>query len=242
MAIDAAFVQGWSKVYELRGRQVSAAGGTSYRWHLPTGIRHVAATPWDVEVALLAQLHNRASLSRDQFLEVCYWKTPRRFEDAASNAPRAVTTATAKAFGLLTDNPSDPEGAATALMHLRGVGVPTASALLTMAYPDLATVLDIRALRTLHANGELRCPNARWQRLLATEPQAPFPATRSSVAAYRTAARSWWGKTERIWRRQYAAYVEICLGVLSHCGGAPLTLRNLDRALWYAGGATQAPK
>lgn len=241
MAIDAAFIRGWSRVYELRGRRVSAAERASYRQHLPTGIRRVAANSWGVEVVLLTQLADRASLTRDQFLEICYWKTPRRFEDVASNASTKVTATTAKAFGLLTGAPSDPKGAVEALANLNGVGVPTASALLTMAYPHLATVLDIRALSTLHANGELTSPDARWQRVLATEPRWPTNITPLAVAAHRAARQRWWGKVERFWRGHYDAYVEICLGVLAGCGGHPIQLRDLDRALWYAGGAVQAP-
>jgi hypothetical protein len=68
----------------------------------------------------------------------------------------------------------DPE--TDRISYLLGAGAstvsarPVASAILTMARADVATVFDIRALVTLHRNGHLKNADPKWAGILASEP------------------------------------------------------------------------
>jgi hypothetical protein len=255
MPITAQFINRWANVYELRSQQVSAEGGGVYARLLPAGLRHTLATSWDVESQLLATLAgNVVGLTLGEFLEVCYWKTRRVISTAAKNTAPNVTAVTAAAFAAMAAVPANRAAAIAVLVspgpqlnRLKGVRVPVASALLTMAYPDEATVLDIRALSTLYRNGELAAhPDPLWAGVAgvaAREPRWPpgVPPLPAAVATYRQDADMWWGDVKWYWLSHYGDYVSICLGIVARCGGPPLTLRQLDRALWAAGGSTGTP-
>jgi len=61
--------------------------------------------------------------------------------------------------------------------------------------------------------------------------------TKKPVGIYRAEARTWWGQVQRYWERHYNEYVAICNGILARIGGAKVaSLRQLDMALWAAGG------
>ena len=142
--INANFVNRWARIYELRARTAFPAIGDTYDQLLPKGVRHTSPSEWDVEISLIKGLAGRAAFGRDEFLEVCCWKSSRSIVTAAKNTSRQIHSATARAFALL---PSDPQGGARALLALGGVGVPVASALLAIARPAEATVLDIQPSR-----------------------------------------------------------------------------------------------
>lgn len=239
--IDAAFVRAWANVYKLRSSVLPPSGQTSaaYQLHLPAGLRLTERTEWDVERNLLAALANRPHLTRDQFLEVCYWKTGRVIGRAALNSTLQIRRATQAAIALVATN---PQNAVNALLALNGVREPVASAIITMVRPDLATVIDIRALQTLHWNGALHSTNATYLSILAAEPHWPHNPTPRAVRIYRTDRSSWWGRVQPYWQRHYGDYVAICIGLLRAMRGPhPPSLRDLDRALWAAGGATEHP-
>ena len=79
---------------------------------------------------------------------MCEWKSARSRPLVRANAPRAVTAATRTAFGARGEDER-----LAALLALRGVGVPIASALLHFAMPGRYPILDVRALESLGHTG-----------------------------------------------------------------------------------------
>jgi thermostable 8-oxoguanine DNA glycosylase len=55
----------------------------------------------------------------------------------------------AKALRFATDKRTSERSAIDTLCRLKGVGIPVASAILTMVYPDQYTIIDFRALEAL---------------------------------------------------------------------------------------------
>ena len=80
-----------------------------------------------------------------EFRRMCRWKTPRSAPLVAQNSPRSVKDATRLA---LSETGTERERI-EALLSLRGVGWPTASVLLHVAYPECYPILDTRALHAL---------------------------------------------------------------------------------------------
>lgn len=99
----------------------------------------------------------RVHYTRDEFIAVCAWKTPRSRSKVASNSESAVIEATRRA--LTTAN---EETRMSALLELAGVGVPTASVLLYVAFPDDYPILDVRALESLGVKPRSQYPVSFW--------------------------------------------------------------------------------
>lgn len=73
------------------------------------------------------------------------WKSARIAGLIEKNSPSDV----AKALRFATDKRTSEKWAIETLCRLKGVGVPVASAILTMVYPDKYTIIDFRALEAL---------------------------------------------------------------------------------------------
>jgi hypothetical protein len=97
-----------------------------------------------------AKARKRGYYTREEFLLICRWKTPRSKPLVESNSAEAVEAATREAFAA-----SDEERRIESLLSLRGVSWTTASALLHLPLPDLYPILDKRVLHALGAR-----PNA----------------------------------------------------------------------------------
>ena len=91
-----------------------------------------------------AAAREQGHYTRDQFLLVCAWKTPRSRPRVAANEEATVRFATRAAL-----TATDERARMEALLALDGVGVPTASTLLHFAAPDRYPILDVRALASL---------------------------------------------------------------------------------------------
>src|SRR5579859_873238 len=99
----------------------------------------------------------RGHYTREEFLEVCAWKTQRSRSRVASNTEIAVTAATGAALAS-----KDEATRMSALLGLAGVGVPTASTLLYAAFPDEYPILDVRALESLGVRPRSQYPVSFW--------------------------------------------------------------------------------
>jgi hypothetical protein len=99
----------------------------------------------------------RGYYTREEFIEVCGWKTVRSRPKVSGNSEATVVGATGLA--LATD---DEAARMTALLELAGVGVPTASTLLYCAFPDSYPILDIRALESLGVKPRSQYPLSFW--------------------------------------------------------------------------------
>jgi hypothetical protein len=116
----------------------------------------------------LRPARRRGYLTRGEFEAACRWKSPRAVHHVRANSPRAVRTATGAALRARGERER-----LLALTALRGVSVPTASALLTLLDPRRYGVIDIRVWQLLHRLGAvdtnprgvgLACEN--WLRFL----------------------------------------------------------------------------
>jgi hypothetical protein len=84
--------------------------------------------------------------SRREFLDICYWKSPRSFRRCERNSAAAVEKTTHKAFRTKSE-----KRRLELLTSLHGVSVPTASAILTLTDPRRYGVIDIRVWQLLYA-------------------------------------------------------------------------------------------
>jgi hypothetical protein len=102
-------------------------------------------------------VRERGYYTREEFIEVCAWKTVRSRPKVSRNAEAAVVQATGLAIS------TDSEAAKmTALLELDGVGVPTASTLLYCVFPDRYPILDVRALESLGVKPRSQYPLSLW--------------------------------------------------------------------------------
>jgi hypothetical protein len=99
----------------------------------------------------------RGYYTREEFIEVCAWKTVRSRPRVSGNTEAAVVQATGLAIGT-----EDESVRMTALLELDGVGVPTASTLLYCAFPDHYPILDVRALESLGVKPRSQYPLSFW--------------------------------------------------------------------------------
>lgn len=100
----------------------------------------------DADVIAIGQAaRGRGHYTRDEFIRVCRWKTPRSASYAAKNSARSVEGVTGVALA-----ESTPERERLReLRSLHGVELPTASVFLHLAYPERYPILDQRALQAL---------------------------------------------------------------------------------------------
>lgn len=98
----------------------------------------------DVATAAAAQGQRDGYLTKESFLDLCRWKSPRLLGHAKSNSASFIKEATTVAFA--TEHEELKMGALTALA---GVGYPMASAILHLVHIDNYPLLDFRALWSL---------------------------------------------------------------------------------------------
>src|SRR5437763_6980271 len=122
------------------------------RFGYPDDIRLIA-----VGVAVRARGH----YTQGEFIEVCAWKTPRSRPRVAANSRHAVMSRTARALAA-----GDESDRIMPLLELKGVGVPTASTLLYVAFPDDYPILDVRALESLGVKSRSTYPVGFWLQYL----------------------------------------------------------------------------
>ncbi len=108
-------------------------------------------------LAFGAAVTARGYYTRAEFIEVCAWKTPRSRPRVAANSRHMIHTRTGRA--LAAGDESERIGH---LLELHGVGVPTASTLLYVAFPDDYPILDVRALESLGVKPRSQYPVSFW--------------------------------------------------------------------------------
>ena len=100
----------------------------------------------DVEVLGIGRAaRDRGYYTREEFVTVCRWKTPRSGPLVAENSADVVEALTRAAL----NDTSRERQRLDALRSLRGVEWATASVLLHLAYPERYPILDKRALHAL---------------------------------------------------------------------------------------------
>jgi hypothetical protein len=99
-------------------------------------------------IASLRSVRKAGEFGRSEFLAMCRWKSPRSAPRCEANSARAVRLVSRIALAT-----RDERQRLEALCRLQGVGIPTASAILTLVDPRRYGVLDIRVWKLLYAIG-----------------------------------------------------------------------------------------
>lgn len=145
---------------------LTAAEMSGFELQFPASNINVLAARYEYagDSELLALGHAarvRGYYTRGELIEVCAWKTPRSRSRVASNSRHAVMTLTRRALSAV-----DESERITPLLELHGVGVPTASTLLYVAFPADYPILDMRALESLGVRSRSTYPVSFWLRYL----------------------------------------------------------------------------
>ena len=130
-----------------------------------------------------AAVRARGHYTRDEFVEVCAWKTPRSRPRVAANTEAAVIDATSRALAT-----ADEATRFAAMLELHGVGAPTASTLLYVAFPDDYPILDVRALESLGVTNRSSYPISFWLEYL----EACRTLARRNGVSIRTLDKALW--------------------------------------------------
>lgn len=103
-------------------------------------------------IADLVSVKERGYFTKPEFLAMCKWKEPRqrRRKDWQANTEQEVIEISRQAFG-----EQDESRCMMHLVRLKGVGIPVASAILTLTNPAKYGVIDVRVWRVLHFYGEV---------------------------------------------------------------------------------------
>ena len=133
--------------------------------------------------AIGAAVRTRGYYGREEFIEVCGWKTPRSRPKVASNGEASIAAATGRAIAA-----SDETTRITELLTLTGVGVPTASVLLYCVFPADYPILDVRALESLGVKPRSQYPVSFWLDYL----EACRELARQSGVSVRTLDKALW--------------------------------------------------
>jgi hypothetical protein len=114
----------------------------------------------DDDVVAIGELARaRGFYTRDEFVAVCRWKTPRSAARVAMNSSEDVERATRVA---LVETSAEAERM-EALRSLHGVDWATASVLLHLVYPERYPIIDRRALHALGAHPRGSYSYGFWQ-------------------------------------------------------------------------------
>jgi hypothetical protein len=92
----------------------------------------------------LRHIRTDRTMSRQEFLDVCSWKSPRAQKHARRNSAAAIRKTIMRVFST-----RDEKERMRLLLSLHGVSIPTASAILTMIHPRRYGVIDIRVWQLL---------------------------------------------------------------------------------------------
>lgn len=90
-------------------------------------------------------LQRRGFLLKEEFISICEWKTPRQRNRYKTNSDEDIQNITSNVIS----EHLNIEKQIPTLTQLDGVGVPVASAVLTVIFPEDYCVLDYRAWRAL---------------------------------------------------------------------------------------------
>lgn len=193
--------KGWAKKYE---EWYSERDKEYVEYDDGNGKTKKDRSPYFPEISRILQ--NRGYLLRKEFLSICEWKTKRQRENFKHNKEdrvKGVTRSVMAAHPNLKSQISlliPPNG-------LTGVGIPVASAILTVIYPEEYCVIDYRTWRALY-----------WiqQEPLAFKSYSDFSTTLDYLGRYPS-------------RKSYLYYLNQIKELATESGMVP---RAIEMALW----------
>jgi hypothetical protein len=132
----------------------------------------------------LAGVRRRGGFTRDEFLRMCRWKSPRARHLWSANPAGRIRAVSREVLAT-----RDERQRMELLTGLRGVGVPMASAILTLIDPKRYGVLDIRAWQLLFALRSVAA-NRRGQGFTIAQWELYLAALRHHARRLRVSART----------------------------------------------------
>jgi hypothetical protein len=132
----------------------------------------------------LAGVRARGAFTRGEFVRMCRWKSPRAQRLWAANSPARIRAVSRAVLATRSERRR-----MELLTSLRGVGVPIASAILTLIDPRRYGVLDIRAWQLLFAIGSVDA-NRRGQGFTITQWEQYLAALRHHARRLDVSART----------------------------------------------------
>ena len=96
----------------------------------------------------LSEVRKRGYFTRSELIEICRWKSPRVINHIYHNRAIRIQNIASAAFATRSEQQK-----LSLLTSLQGVGVPMASAILTLTNPRRYGVIDIRVWQLLHTMG-----------------------------------------------------------------------------------------
>jgi hypothetical protein len=132
----------------------------------------------------LSRVRARGHVTRAEFTKMCRWKSPRARHLWEANSPARIRAISRRVLATRSERRR-----MELLTALRGVGVPMASAILTLLDPRRYGVLDIRAWQLLFATRSVEA-NRRGQGFTITQWEQYLSALRHHARRLRTTARA----------------------------------------------------
>lgn len=120
----------------------------------PLIVENLSTEEWDETATLIKELKpakQRGWLTKDELINICYWKSPRAIRHIKSNRSDTIKKVTEKAFSSRSEEVKISE-----LTKLKGVSLPMASAMLMLTNPKRYGVIDIRVWEIMFALGTMR--------------------------------------------------------------------------------------
>ncbi len=102
---------------------------------------------YDIEKYLFlkgSEWRKRGWLKKPEFMDICLWKSRRPKNLYEQNKPEKIKECTKKVF-----TEQNERNKIELLTNLKGVGIPTASAILCITNPEEYPVIDVRCIETL---------------------------------------------------------------------------------------------
>lgn len=137
--IDLAY---WAKLYEKQYYEEKKKTGRYPIYIDDFGKHQTEKSPYFETISKIFQ--KRGYLKKQEFISIGDWKTTRQRKRYKANDKNDVEEITQRAIHLDGD-----ENKVKALLHLKGVGVPVASTILTIIFPRKYCIIDYRASRAL---------------------------------------------------------------------------------------------
>ena len=135
-------------------------------------------------IRALSRVRARGHVTRAEFTTMCRWKSPRARHLWESNSSARIRATSRQVLATRSERRR-----MELLTGLRGVGVPMASAILTLLDPRRYGVLDIRAWQLLFATRSVDA-NRRGQGFTITQWEQYLSALRHHARRLRTTARA----------------------------------------------------
>lgn len=105
---------------------------------------------WQSFFDKISKAKEKGYLTKDEFVEICNWKSSRPKRHYLKNSEEVIKEISKK---VLASNSEDEK--IELLTSLKGVGIPVASAILTLLNPENYGVIDIRVWQLLYNYGEV---------------------------------------------------------------------------------------